>query len=118
MTRRLLAFLLTLCLFWQSLAFAGAGVVVAEAQEHLHELLHFEGTAHHHDDHDGALHQDESSASETHVATDAGLHAPALMPLPMPAMPSLPSARPDEAVPQARPHPVLDGPERPPRLTA
>jgi hypothetical protein len=121
MSRRLLAFVLTLCLSWQSLAFAGAGVVLTDGEEQLHQQLHFEDTAHHHDDHghdDDGLHQDDSDASITHVTMDAGLFAPALtsvaaFPL-LQQMPELPLP----AVMPAHSLPFLDGLERPPRLTA
>lgn len=118
MFRRLFAFVLTICLSWQSLAYAGAGVALAEAQEQLHELLHFEGVAHHHDDHDGGLHQDESTASFTHVAADAGLFAPALMSVPTLAFSKPMSDRPEATVMTAHPLPFLDGLERPPRPAA
>jgi ABC-type nickel/cobalt efflux system permease component RcnA len=121
MSRRLVAFLLTLCMCWQSLAFAGVGAVVASAEERVHQQLHFEDVAHHHDDHDhddGGPHQDDSTASVTHVTLDAGLFAPALtsaliLPLlqPCPERP-LPAALPAHALP------FLAGLERPPRLTA
>lgn len=119
MSRRLLAFILTLCMCWQSLAFAGAGVVLTDGEEQLHQQLHFEDTAHHHDDHDDdGLHQDDSDASMTHVAMDAGLFAPALTSVAaLPLLDQLPEW-PLPAVMPAHALLFLDGLERPPRLTA
>lgn len=122
MFRRLVAIVLTLCMGWQSLAFAGAGVVLADADEQAHELLHFERAAHHHhddhDDHDHGVHQDDSDASVTHVVSDAGLFSPALMSLPVLAFLQPRPERPEAAALPAHPLPFLDGLERPPRPAA
>ena len=97
---------------------AGAGVLVSEGEELLHEVLHFEGQAHHHDDHDdhdGSFHQDDSAASTQHVMDDACLFAPAI-PMGMvlsllPVADSAPAAA-DLGQPAL---PFLSGPERPPK---
>ena len=62
---------LIFCMGWQSLAFAGAGALVAHEEQEQHELLHFQGVAHHHDDHAEDFHQDNSSASNAHCLSDA-----------------------------------------------
>jgi ABC-type nickel/cobalt efflux system permease component RcnA len=116
MARRFVAFLLTLCMCWQTLAFAGAEVLVTEGQELAHAMLHFEGEAHHHHhDHDGDFHQDESLASVKHVMNDAGVFAPAL--LNAAALPLLTvCSDPPTAVHACEPpRPFLSGPERPPK---
>src|SRR3989344_5928479 len=77
--RRWVSILLVLCMCWQSLAYAGLGVLVTEGKEMVHALLHFESTAHHHDGHDGEFHQDESPASTQHAMSDACLFAPGLL---------------------------------------
>ena len=129
MFRRIVAVILTLCMCWQSLAFAGADLVLADAHDHLHELLHFEGTAHHHDDHDrhaadhainpdGDLHQDDSTESVVHVSADASVYAPALLPVPALLLPAPQPIRPELTVLTAHSHPFLDGLERPPRFAA
>jgi hypothetical protein len=63
------------CVCWQSLAYAGADVVVADGDEQVHAVLHFEDEAHHHDEHDGSFHQDESPASTQHSMDDACVFA-------------------------------------------
>ena len=49
--KHLVKVFLILCMGWQSLAFAGFDALVAHANEEQHALLHFQGVAHHHDDH-------------------------------------------------------------------
>jgi hypothetical protein len=63
---------------WQSLAFAGVGALVAQVNEEQHALLHFQGVAHHHDDHAEDFHTDDSIASTLHVLSDASQFSPAL----------------------------------------
>ncbi len=118
MCRRLTTFLLMLCMCWQSLAYAGAGVLVAEGEEIVHAMLHFEGAAHHHDDHDGGFHQDESSASKQHAMDDACLFAPALIPAVELSLPTLQSDDPAPTAEGSAPRPYLRGLERPPRSLA
>lgn len=115
MRRRLTTFLLMLCMCWQSLAYAGAGVLVAEGEELVHAMLHFEGKAHHHDGHDGDFHQDESPASVQHAMNDACVFAPALLAdVSLPLL-SVCAAPPAEAHASEPPLPILSGPERPPK---
>jgi hypothetical protein len=80
MIRKLVCFVVTLCIGWQTLAFAGVDVLVSEAQEQTHELLHFLAEPHHHDDHHAGLHEDDSPASKIHIMADAGVFAAALLP--------------------------------------
>lgn len=104
-----------LCMCWQSLAYAGVGVSVAETREVEHAMLHFEGGAHHHDEHDGDFHQDDSPASVQHAMTDACVFAPALPGSVAVLFLSAPSDSPATALsPEPRP-PFLSGPERPPK---
>ncbi|MEH0168525.1 hypothetical protein [Roseateles microcysteis] len=120
MFRRLVAFILTLCMCWQSLAYAGAGVVMAQTDDHEHALMHFEGTSHHHDEHGGAdgWHQDESAASTGHLSADACVFPPALVFLPTIELQAPVSMQPESVLQAFLPLPFLDGLERPPRLTA
>ena len=115
MLRRFVAFLLTLCMGWQSLAYAGADVLVAEGQELVHAMLHFEGEAHHHDGHDGDFHQDESPDSVRHAMNDACVFAPALLTAVALALPTICSDPPADAHATEPPPPLLSGPERPPK---
>jgi hypothetical protein len=113
--RRWLSTLLVLCMCWQSLVYAGLGVLVTEGQEMAHAVLHFEGTAHHHDDHGDGLHQDESPASQQHAMNDACLFAPALLTETALPVPRVRSAPPAVSHPSEPPLPFLSGPERPPQ---
>lgn len=113
--RRWVSILLVLCMCWQSLAYAGLGVLVTEGKEMVHAMLHFEGSAHHHDGHDGEFHQDESPASTQHAMSDACLFAPALLSeIVLPVL-SMPAAPPAVALSTAPPLPFLRSPERPPQ---
>lgn len=119
MFRKFISLILMLCVAWQALVFAGADVLLADEREQLHELLHFQGILHHHDEHhQGGVHLDDSPASDTHLLVETGVFGAGLMPstgclftslvqggLPSHTAPSWPMA-------------YLDGLERPPRLTA
>lgn len=118
MRRRLIAFLLLLCMSWQALACAGGTVAVAAEQELAHALLHFEGTGHHHDGHDGDVHLDDSAASLSHATTDACLMAPGLLSATRLPLLSLDGAAPAGPIAAEPPLPFLRGPERPPRARA
>jgi hypothetical protein len=63
---------------WQSLVFAGFGALVAHEEQEQHELLHFQGVAHHHDDHADDFHEDKSTASTAHCLFDACQYSSAL----------------------------------------
>lgn len=121
MCRRLTTFFLMLCMCWQALAYAGSAVVMADAEEVAHAAMHFEGEAHHHDDHDslddGGIHQDDSLASAQHLMDEACVFAPALIPVVHLSLPSVQPDAPVATIAAAAPPPFLDGLERPPRLT-
>jgi hypothetical protein len=113
--RRWISALLVLCICWQSLSFAGLGVMVTDGKEMVHALLHFEGSSHHHDGHDDDVHQDESPASKQHAMSDACLFAPALLTeIVLPVL-SIPVPPPSVAHANEPPPPFLRGPERPPQ---
>lgn len=117
MPRRLIALLLTLCLCWQSLAFAGAEVLVRKGAAQQHALMHFEGQPHHHHDQHGGVHKDSSGASTQHAMDDACMFCPALL---QDLDLSLPTMRPDapvEALATEPPLPYLPALERPPKPT-
>ena len=88
---------------------------MAEGEDAEHALLHFEKAAHHHDDHDGDFHQDDSTASIQHALGDAGIFAPGLMPSSGPALYASASVTPLMAVYIEPPPPFLQGLERPPK---
>jgi len=114
MVRRLAFLLLTLCMCWQSLAYAGARVLVADAEEKEHAALHFEGEAHHHDD-DGDVHQDESPQSVEHAMEDACWFAPALIGKAVIPLQAVHGDQPAAFLPNEPPPPFLRGLERPPK---
>jgi len=119
MRRRLTTFLLMLCMCLQALAYAGSAVVLADADGLAHATMHFEGAAHHHDEHgNGDIHLDESQASAQHLMDEACVFAPALIPLVQLTLPRLLPDMPVASIAAAAPPPYLDGLERPPRLTA
>lgn len=105
---------------WQSLAHAGITVVMADAHEHQHALMHFKGEAHHHDTHhddddvDG-VHEDSSLASAQHLASDASSYAPALLGVVNLTLPQLLPDMPAQAPTPAAISPFLAAPERPPK---
>ena len=109
---------LIICMGWQSLAFAGVGALVAHANEEQHALLHFQGVAHHHDDHAEDFHEDDSTASTLHALSDASQFSPAL-PSPQACCPGLsgavqPSVEPGLSRAQLQP----DRLDRPPKRMA
>jgi hypothetical protein len=116
--RRLLAIFLLFFTLFQAAATSAQGMVFDRGldQELAHTVMHWEGTAHHHDD-QGDYHQDDSDESAQHILADTALGVPALLqalPLLFPAerMPS-----PVAMTETARPPPFLGGLIRPPRLT-
>lgn len=113
--RRWLSILLVICMCWQSLAYAGLGVLVTEGKEMVHAMLHFEGAAHHHDDHGDVFHQDDSTASEQHLMADACLFAPVLLTEIVLPVPNIGAAPPAVTQVTEPPPPFLNGPERPPQ---
>ena len=89
MLKRLVTVFLILCMGWQSLAFAGFVVLVVHEEQEQHELLHFQGVAHHHDEHAEDFHEDKSTASTAHCLSDACQFSSAL-PTPQCSLPLLP----------------------------
>ena len=118
MFRRFILLLITLCVGWQALAYGGTGVMFTDDEVQLHELLHFQGAAHHHHGLDDDLHQDESISSLLHVVADNGIFSPALIVGSLSLAFSPTGNEPPAESLQAWPFPTLDGLERPPRLPA
>ena len=117
MSQLVKAFLI-LCMGWQSLAFAGFDALVAHANEEQHALLHFQGVAHHHDDHAEDFHEDDSMASTLHSLSDASQFSPAL-PSPQGSYPGL-AGTDQPSVERVLPRGQLlpDGLDRPPKPMA
>jgi hypothetical protein len=115
---QLLKVFLILCMSWQSLAFAGFDALVAHANEEQHALLHFQGVAHHHDDHAEDFHEDDSVASTLHALSDASQFSPAL-PSPQACCTGLTDAdQPSIERVLSRGQLLPDGLERPPKPMA
>ena len=115
---RLIKVFLILCMGWQSLAFAGFDALVAHANEEQHALLHFQGVAHHHDEHAEDFHEDNSMASTVHALSDASQFSPAL-PSPQFSSPVPPGTdQPSVERLLSRGQLLPDGLERPPKPTA
>jgi len=116
MYRRFITTLILLCMCWQSLAYAGVDVFLADEHEQAHALLHFEGEAHHHDEHDGDFHEDESPDSIQHAMHDASVFAPVLLiDIPGTLQLTFGTTHPSDAICPSPPYPFLSGPERPPK---
>jgi hypothetical protein len=114
--RAVTTFILIICLFWQSMSYAGAGISLVQDVEAAHELLHFTGDAHHHHDGDGeGFHQDDSVASVKHAMADAHAFAPALLTAAALPLLTICSDPPAGAHATEPPLPFLSGPERPPK---
>lgn len=105
-----------IAMLWQSLALARAGSTLNAFADAQHAVLHGQQEGHHHHD-DGSYHLDDSDESTRHLMAD---HSPAsaLLPSATPAVAFLGGGSPGMREARASPHPFLDGPLRPPRLTA
>lgn len=93
-------------------------MLVANDKQQRHELLHFEGVAHHHDDHDDGVHEDESMASTMHVLADAIQFSPAVPSSLEPVLSLSGSDRPTMLRPHAHAWLFPKGLDRPPKHTA
>ena len=103
---------------WQSLAFAVFVVLVVHEEQEQHELLHFQGVAHHHDEHAEDFHEDDSMASIAHALSDASQFSPAL-PSPQFSSPVPPGTdQPSVERLLSRGQLLPDGLDRPPKPTA
>lgn len=117
MFHRLVTTLLILAMGWQSLAYAGFDAIAAHETDKQHELLHFHGIAHHHDEHGDGFHEDDSMASTMHVVSDAGQFSPVL-PSPQGSWPGMLGAdQPAVDHVPARALLMPDGLDRPPKPT-
>lgn len=119
MRKAFTAAVLILSLLHQGLVMAGNGLVYHSSGEGIaHAFLHWEKAEHHHHD-DGSVHENHSDQSgNSHVYADGALSAVALTAVEtLPGTQPLNHSAPSAAVP-ARAAPFLQGPTRPPRLTA
>ena len=118
MRKALTVLLLAVALVWQTPAMSHNAPARDQTAGLAHVVMHFEKELHHHYD-DGSLHHDESNESIQHVYADAYANPPGVVPAH--ATPTPPNACLVASAAPAQPahdSPVLEGPRRPPRLTA
>jgi hypothetical protein len=114
MRYRFLALLVVASVVFQSMAAAGQLIAhAADGVEHL--LMHAEKAPHHHDD-DGSLHEDDSDQSARHLQSDNALNLVALPSLAATGLQQAPPLAVTSSSVLEVPPPVLDGPNRPPRI--
>lgn len=116
MRRSAILIAMLFAVLWQSVALARAGITVEALADLEHAVLHWQNEGHHHHD-DGSFHVGDSEESARHLMADH-VSVPALL-----LHATAPLLRLDEDAPglrgvHVRPHPFLDGPLRPPRLSA
>lgn len=78
--RRFLCLFLMLLLPLHGFAMQGGWYSAGEVFDIAHEVDHLAGASHHHDDDHGAVHYDDSGASDTHFAEHSASHACAALP--------------------------------------
>ena len=109
--------ILVASLCWQALTVAGQGIAFAGAEDAAHALLHWNDSAHHHDD-DGAVSHDDTSSALSHVAGDGAFQSPAITAALQAQAVSAPSLPPAEVEARGASPPHPDGLRRPPRSLA
>lgn len=114
--RPLVIAVLVLSLTWQLLASAWPGGAAVALEGGEHAALHWADEAHHHHE-DGSAHGDDSEESACHMALDNGSVAALVMAVGCDTLAPHGVVRTEHCA-RAGPHPFLDGPLRPPRLTA
>ena len=111
-------FLLLIALLWQTVAMAHVGFGRDHGSGAAHVALHLEEEPHHHHD-DGSFHQDSSDESVKHVYADGYANTAGFVPAHTPDVQvDARSVAQLSGAPAAHDSPVLEGPRRPPRLTA
>lgn len=117
MRKAFTAAVLVLSLLHHGLVTAASGLMYHSGEGIAHAVLHWDKTAHHHHD-DGSIHKDHSGESDGHVHADG-----ALVTVGLPAADCHLGFHGFDHAPAAtaireRAAPFLEGPARPPRLTA
>ena len=107
--------MLTFCLFWQSLAFAGVEVMLADETALSHAVMHLAAEVHHHDDDGQVSQKTDAQAGVQHLMCDACVFAMAVWPTPTPVFLAVGRDPLTELARQEAPQPCLSGLERPPR---
>lgn len=111
-------FLLVISLVWHSFATADPLAVYDHGEGSAHAAMHLDNEPHHHHD-DGTVQQDGSEESVQHVYADGCANSAGVMPTHSAALfNDLRAVAQSCNSATAHPPPVLEGPRRPPRLTA
>ena len=117
MRKAFIVAVLMLSVLHHALVMAGNGLMYHSGEGIAHAVLHWENADHHHHD-DGSVHEEDSDESARHLHADSALSAvvlPTAPPVLEPHRFTYPLAH-APAYPGAPP--FLEGPTRPPRLTA
>ncbi|MBA3623993.1 MAG: hypothetical protein H0W48_05995 [Methylibium sp.] len=117
MNRAGIVIALLVAMLWQSMALAHAGGAVEAVSDPAHAVLHWQDEGHHHHD-DGSRHFDDSDESVQHLFVDHVTAPVALLHAVSASTSPLGSSVPGEQCESMAPQPFIDGPLRPPRLTA
>ena len=117
MSRVGIALVLLLAMLWQSVAIARAGSAVNPVADLAHAVLHSQVDSHHHHE-DGSYHLDDSAESAQHLIADHVSVAIGLLPTVATSVPLTGTTPRAEGGQSPGPHPFLDGPLKPPRLSA
>lgn len=120
MSCRFRAFLLLLILSWQFLSMVSPLAVTERSQDFTHVALHWQNDGHHHHD-DQSFHvEDSDDASQTaqHQHLDSGIKTVCLLTTACFSIPCTLAALPSMFVAPLGSPPFLEGPLRPPRLSA
>ena len=111
-------FFLVISLVWHSFATADLRAAYDHGEGAAHAAMHLENDPHHHHD-DGTVQQDGSEESVQHVYADGNANSAGGMPTHSAALfNDLRAGAQFSNSATAHPPPVLEGPRRPPRLTA
>lgn len=108
---------LLFALLWQAVAPASAGSTLARGSDPVHSALHWQDDGHHHHD-DSSYDRDDSAESMQHLMADHVSVFIGLLHAVTTSVPPSGSSRSRASGEDPRPHPFLDGPLKPPRLTA
>jgi hypothetical protein len=111
-------FLLVVSLLWHTFATAHIALVYDHGEGVAHVALHLEKEPHHHHD-DGTFHQDSTDESVKHVYADGCANTAGFVPTHIAShLADVRAVVQFSSAPAAHDSPILEGPRRPPRLTA
>lgn len=115
MRKRLTTLLLLFLSLWQVASAAGlSGAWLEAGSAPDHAAVHWQGEAHHHDDH-GGIHADDSQDSIQHMMADCSFHHLAVFQAPSVVALESPTQHVPQTAQSLPPPPYLDGLRRPPR---